>query len=290
VSPRKSRIVKDAELAAANAAEKAGVWVADLNEPSVFRAASTLFAEIWGTEERNQQMPAEIMRALVHAGGYASGAFVDGRMIGALVGLIGLGDGEAFVHSHILGVLPGSDARGAGFALKQHQRAWTLGRGLTRVEWTFDPLVRRNAYFNLCKLGAAAPAYYENFYGVMEDAINAGDLSDRLLIRWDLASDRAERAAEGRAIVMDVSDLIGNPDAVALGVAPDGSPLASTAPSEVRICATPEDIVALRATNPDLARDWRAALRAALGGAIADGLEVSGFSRDGCYVLARQPG
>ena len=69
---------------------------------------------------------------------------------------------ELHMHSHILGVLPGSETHGLGFDLKQHQRRWCLARGVTVMEWTTDPLVRRNAYFNVTKLGAEAPTYLVN--------------------------------------------------------------------------------------------------------------------------------
>src|SRR5207237_5804729 len=104
---------------------------------------------------------------------------------------------DLHMHSHILGVVPQNERHGLGFDLKQHQRQWCLARGVKVIEWTTDPLVRRNAYFNLTKLGAEAPEYFVNFYGQMRDGINAGEESDRLLIRWHLDSDRAAAAAAG---------------------------------------------------------------------------------------------
>src|SRR4029077_5706779 len=100
------------------------------------------------------------------------------------------------------------------------------------VEWTFDPLVRRNAYFNLTKLGAEAARYLVDFYGPMDDGINTGDESDRLLIRWDLDSEKTAAAAAGKPLEL-------RPDASSLLV-----PL-------------PDDIVALRREDPELARRWR---------------------------------
>ena len=38
--------------------------------------------------------------------------------------------------------------------MKLHQRAWAAASGLTWITWTFDPLVRRNAWFNIEVLGA----------------------------------------------------------------------------------------------------------------------------------------
>ena len=86
---------------------------------------------------------------------------------------------------------------GVGFELKQHQRRWCLERGVKTIEWTTDPLVRRNAYFNLTKLGARASDYLVNFYGAMTDGLNAGEESDRLLISWELESRRAAVGSRG---------------------------------------------------------------------------------------------
>ena len=55
-----------------------------------------------------------------------------GRLVGGLVGWLGgHPPRELHLHSHILGVLPDSEARGLGFELKQHQRRWCLERGVS---------------------------------------------------------------------------------------------------------------------------------------------------------------
>ena len=58
---------------------------------------------------------------------------------------------------------PGLGSQGIGLALKWHQRRWCLDRGIRTVEWTYDPLVARNGWFNLTKLGARAVAYEVDF-------------------------------------------------------------------------------------------------------------------------------
>ena len=93
---------------------------------------------------------------------------------------------------------PAGLGRSVGFALKVHQRAWCLRRGVRVIAWTYDPLIRRNAYFNLVKLGARPVEYLRNFYGAMDDAINGGTETDRLLVHWDLGSDLAAAACAGR--------------------------------------------------------------------------------------------
>src|SRR4029077_2210825 len=151
--------------------------ISELSELDDLLALEALFAAIW---ERPDEPPvnSDLLRALAHSGNYVAGAYVGSRLVGGLVGWLG-GDParELHLHSHILGVLPDSQVHGLGFELKQHQRRWCLERGVKLVEWTTDPLVRRNIYFNLTKLGAQARAYLVNFYGVMADGLNAGEES-----------------------------------------------------------------------------------------------------------------
>ena len=65
------------------------------------------------------------------------------------------------------------------------------------MTWTFDPLVRRNAYFNTVKLAARPVEYLVDFYGEMTDEINAGQGSDRLLVEWPLLAPEVVSAAAG---------------------------------------------------------------------------------------------
>ena len=244
-----------------------------------------LFAAVWG-RPGDPPLSSDIMRALEHSGNYVAGAFAEGRVIGGLVGWLG---GEPprhlHMHSHILGVLPGDECRGVGFDLKQHQRAWCLARRVEVMEWTTDPLVRRNVYFNVSKLGAAAPEYLVNFYGEMRDGINAGEESDRLLIRWELTSPEAVEAASGHAPEPEVAQLEEGGAAVVLRVGPTGSPEIARSRARVLLCQVPPDIVEIRRADPALARSWRLALRAAMTDALDAGYELSGATRDGWYVL-----
>jgi predicted GNAT superfamily acetyltransferase len=159
-----------------------------------------------------------------------------------------------------------------------------LANGMRKVTWTFDPLVRKNAFFNVQKLGATADEYLVRFYGSMSDEINAGDETDRLLIVWDVDSDHVERAATGKLPEPNVAVLREQGASVALdetgAVDHDGW-------NGVVLCATPDDIVELRHRDADNARVWRTALRDTLGKALNDGYRVTGFTRSGWYVLER---
>ena len=116
-----------------------------------------------------------------------------------VLGFLGRSSAGVHLHSHLLAVAEDRRGQGLGLALKQSQRAWALQRGITRVTWTFDPLVVRNAELNLRRLGAVAGEYLPDHYGRMRDAFNAGDATDRLLVRWQLDSPRASWAADGGA-------------------------------------------------------------------------------------------
>ena len=178
----------------------AGVQIRELAGLPDLEAACALFDEIWRPGPGGQsELDAHLLRALTKAGNYASGAYdvVSGELVGACMGFFGP-PAKASLHSHIAGVLPVAARRAVGFALKVHQRAWCLHQDTPTMHWTFDPLIRRNAYFNLVKLGARQAEYLPNFYGVMNDSINGSTETDRMLVRWDLRSDLVTAACAGR--------------------------------------------------------------------------------------------
>src|SRR5207248_10094383 len=178
-------------------------------------------------------------------------------LIAASVAFLGLDDhGMSHLHSHITGVDPTGQSAGVGYALKQHQRAWALARGIPTVRWTFDPLVRRNAYFNLHKLGASARDYLPDFYGAMDDGVNTGDTTDRLYISWELTSSAAITAADGH--VSDVDPRAGG--AAVLLDRVDDEPVPRTVDGTTLLVAMPTDIEALRARDLSAGLRWRRAV------------------------------
>jgi predicted GNAT superfamily acetyltransferase len=270
----------EATQAAVAAATAADVVIRDLRRPEERTAAVRLFEDVWRPEVGNPPpMTAELLRALGHAGNYVAGAFAGTRLVGASAGFF-TAPPECALHSHITGVAPDRAHRGIGFALKLHQRAWALARGLRSVVWTFDPLVARNAWFNLAKLGALPSAYLEDFYGPMTDAINAGAASDRLLLAWPLEDPAVAAACAGRPRRPPAV-----PAEAALGIGPGLEPVAATTDAPAVTVAVPPDLEAL---GPVQRRAWRAAVRQELGGRLAAGAAVTGFLRDpDRYVVAR---
>ena len=258
---------------AADAALAAGVSIREISEIGDLEAAVAVFDEIWHPEPNNPPVTVEVMRALALEGGYVAGVFLEGRLVGASVGFCGPPRGRS-LHSHIAGVSAAARGRSVGRALKLHQRAWALDRGIAHITWTFDPLVRRNAWFNLGRLGAVPVRYLRNFYGGMKDAINAGDESDRLLVRWDIEDPpTTAMPAAGSGVP-------------AVAVAADGSPEATGRTAPVLLVALPEDIESLRAADPDAGRAWRVAVRDTLGSLMDAGGRVVGFDKSDGYVIS----
>src|SRR5262245_38271070 len=174
-----------ARATASEAAGHAGVEVHELSKPAETAAAADLFQAIWSAPAQAPPLSAELMRALAATGNYVAGAYVGDTMVGAAVAFF-TDETPRALHSHISGVAEGMQGRSVGFALKLHQRLWALERGIGTIAWTTDPLVRRNAYFNLAKLGATVTEYLPDFYGEMKDGVNAADTSDRLMLTWAL--------------------------------------------------------------------------------------------------------
>jgi predicted GNAT superfamily acetyltransferase len=263
-------VVDSARRVAAEAAGRAGVRIGLVEDVAGTSAVSRFLAELWRSTEA---MPAEVLRGLWHAGGSVLAAYAGDQLLGAAVAVFEPPATRA-VYSLVAGA--GTSDRGIGFALKQAQRAWALECGATAMTWTFDPLIGRNARFNLVKLGARAVNYVVDFYGPMNDGFNAGDESDRLTVRWDLVA-----AVPGPG---DRDEPRGRESAEQARAAPDGGPLEVRA-GDLRWCRVPRDVVALRTADPAAALAWRRAVRDVLTDAFAAGCVGTSMSRDGWYRL-----
>jgi predicted GNAT superfamily acetyltransferase len=257
-----------------------------LSEPAEMHEADRLLAAIWAPGGPGSPVSAHLMRALSHSGNYVAGAWAGQDLAGASVAFFALQVGSISLHSHVTGVASRFRGSHVGLALKLHQRAWVLERDIDEISWSFDPLIRRNGWFNLRKLGADVVRYEQDFYGPMADLINAGDESDRCLVCWKLTAPGVVALLEGEETGAD--------PAVPMLVDEDthGYPVVSSPidmqDAPVWLCRVPADVEAWRAGQPDRARAWRLALRGTLGSAMAAGFVASTMTRDGCYVLTRR--
>lgn len=297
-------LLAEASRAAAATSARAGVVVRPLETLDEMTAACRVLEQVWGIgpDEVSEVQPA-LLRALGHGGNYLFGAYRHdhsdpdrAELVGASVAFFTEPLGTA-MHSHITGVLGGTAGSGVGGALKWHQRQWALERGLSRISWTFDPLIARNAYFNLTRLGARPETYFIDFYGPMDDGPNRGQPTDRVQVGWDLTGSGA--VAAGRSARLggpgepgpDVDLALTAGAATVLSVGPDGEPVAGRPPpsgENVILIGIPADIEAMRRAEPTKALAWRYELRAALALLMADkSWQVTGFARSGWYVLER---
>lgn len=267
---------------ALRAAENAGVEIRLLDSVAEFEAASRLTATIWSDAE--SKAPASLLRALAHAGNFVAGAIRGNELVGISIGFFGREGETTHLHSHITGIDSQFQNRSLGFALKQFQRWWALDQGADTIHWTADPLVRRNLYFNLVKLGATVVGYYPDFYGSIFDGVNGDGESDRVLIRWDIASPRAVEAADGRQPGSSTIDatIVLEPDG-------DGRPFFTRADAyaDAQMVWIPEDIVQMRHDDPAHARAWREAVRDTAGHCLGNGYRAEAITRDGWCILAR---
>lgn len=261
------------------------IEVAD--SPDAMNAVRAVFDQVWPGE--GTQVTPNLLRALMHAGSYCSVVIDDDdHVVGAALGFPARDaslPGGVFLHSHMAAVVDGRRDAGIGAAIKQHQRAWAIEQGIPVVSWTFDPLVRRNAHFNVNRLGVEVRAYHPDFYGVMTDAINAGDRTDRLVAWWEVDSARAEAAASGQLEIPDHATLAATSrDLITLH---DGAPRLAESPSgdETVLVSLPDDVVSLRQADPELGLQWRLAVRSALMSAFEVGLRVAAVTSAGAYVL-----
>jgi predicted GNAT superfamily acetyltransferase len=160
---------------------------------------------VWGDE---LAVPVPMIAAVNHAGGQVLGAFEGESMVGCSLAFLGrrlmpARSGSAqrvetpYFHSHFVAVLPEVRDSGVGRRLKLFQRQDALKRGIDLIEWTFDPLELKNAYFNLMRLGVIVRRFIPDFYGITASALHAGLPTDRLVAEWWLASDRVKSIVEG---------------------------------------------------------------------------------------------
>ncbi|MFJ9560396.1 chorismate synthase [Streptomyces fuscichromogenes] len=247
-----------------------GVSIRTVHDVAGLAAVTDYFSDVWQTPRTAPPYPAEVLHSLVHAGGAVHAAYDGARLAGAAVAVFGP-DRDTYS-------LVAAADQGLGYAVKGAQRDWALERGARTMRWTFDPLVGRNARFNLAKLGATGTEYLVDFYGPMADGVNDGDESDRLTVTWDLTADAA-------AVPATSYDRHGAP---ASHRGPDGEVLARRDLGDRAVwCRVPEDVVRLRAADPALALRWRYAVREVFTAAFAEGFRAVGMSRDGWYTLAR---
>lgn len=227
-----------------------------------FAEAVRLQEEIWGFAE-TELLPVRLFVVASKVGGHVFGAFDGGRMVAFCLAIPGLKPGgKSYLHSHMLGVLPEYRDRGVGRLLKLEQRREAMERGIDLIEWTFDPLELKNAFFNIERLGAIVRRYVLNQYGTTTSHLHGGLPTDRCVAEWWVATPWVEATLTRERPRPGVEDRI----------------------------SVPADIDLLRREAPKQAREVQRSVSERFMECFARGLAVIGFERSGragTYLLGR---
>ena len=228
-----------------------------------FQDAVRLQQQIWGFQEI-ELLPLRLFVVASKVGGQVFGAFDGTRMIGFCLAIPGLKPGgKSYLHSHMLGVLHDYRDEGVGRRLKLAQREEALTRGIDLIEWTFDPLEIKNAFFNMERLGAIVRRYVPNQYGTTSSHLHGGLPTDRCVAEWWVGAKRVEAIVAGQPF--------------------------DRGPIEARI-VVPAEIAELRANDPKKARGIQIHISEQFTSCFGRGLAVVGFEKSadaGTYLLGK---
>ncbi len=237
--------------------------IRQLHEHAEFVEAVRLQQTIWGFADVDL-LPVRLFIVASKVGGHAFGAYDGAEMIGFCLAIPGLKPrGQYYLHSHMLGVLPAYRDYGVGRKLKLAQREEALGRGIDLIEWTFDPLEIKNAFFNIERLGAIVRRFLPNQYGSTSSKLHGGLPTDRLVAEWYVRSPRAHSI---------------------IGREPFQRSLI-----EARV-SLPANILELRARDPEQVREIQKSIGEQFQQHFAAGLAVVGFERTteaGTYLIGK---
>jgi len=170
------------------------ITLRELTTPDEFEICLELQRQGFGWTDI-ELMPMRFFVVSRHIGGLVLGAFDGNELVGFLSAIPGVRDGTPYWHSHMLAVAASHRDSGIGTQLKLAQKEYALQRGIRLIEWTFDPLVSRNAYFNIEKLGVIVRKYLPKFYGRDSDRLIAEWWLDRPRLPFDRQGSDTRRVA-----------------------------------------------------------------------------------------------
>lgn len=220
-----------------------------------------------------------ILYSLVNSGGAVHAALCQGKVVGFILSFIGLQDRESNRPAHDnlklvsqrMTVLPEYRHQGIGHRLKMAQCDYARQLGLNLITWTFDPLISRNAYFNIRKLGAVSRCFIEDYYGP-DSPLAWHRASDRLYVEWWIDKRKSSRASVEHY----------------LASAPIINPYHPLQPQPIILIEIPHDYTSLK--SPNIIHTWRQYSRHVLPQAFSKGYCITDFVHDGTrsfYVLER---
>ena len=248
------------------------------------RACVELQRDVWGWDQADV-VPATLLHVVEYVGGLAAGAFDQhGALLGFVFGISGVRDGQLAHWSHMLGVRESARNMGVGRMLKEYQRTALAALGITRTFWSFDPLMAKNAYFNLNRLGARVVDYVPDMYGTTDSPLHYGLATDRLIVCLETmgrASAPLTLPTHHRAPILTAFPRLTD---VTMSIG-DRNP-------ETALIEIPADVLEVLDRSRTMAQTWRLAVRDHFQWALARGYVISGVQANAAdgrffYVVSR---
>jgi predicted GNAT superfamily acetyltransferase len=269
--------------------QNAGFEIRPLSGAGELAACVHLQRTIWGAEF-SDVVPPSLLTVVPRVGGVAAGAFgADDELLGFVFGIPGVVNGTIIHWSDMLGVHPRARNRGVGRRLKDFQRQHARAAGATALLWSMDPLVARNAHFNINRLGARVVDYIPDLYGATDTPLHGGIATDRLIVALPTAELEIERNVAESERANASADCARGPVVTAAWI--DEVREAAILPHCVRVEIPSDGEQLLASRHPEAAR-WRGELRRAFEWARNCGysvVAVHGNSRQqrSFYLLTR---
>jgi chorismate synthase len=261
------------------AAPADGITIRRVETTDEYDACVRMQHAIWG-DDFTEIVPATMLKVTQQIGGVTAGAFdSSGRLLGFVFGMMGAIDGQLVHWSDLLAVHPDARNKGLGRRLKLFQRELLLPLGVDRMFWTYDPLVAKNAYLNIVRLGARPTAYVVDMYGAdTHSALHGGLGTDRFVVAWDLTIEGGANARPAAA--MEDADGRKAPivNALATGGARDATSVAELPDVDVIRVEVPADLDAVIARDIAAASRLRETTRRVFTHYMDRGYRVTGFS------------
>ncbi len=151
-----------------------------------FQRCVDIQKEVWGFDDPYDIVPLPLLVVSERNDGIILGAFEGREMIGFVYSLPGTHQNQKVQWSHMLAVVSSLRNTDIGYKLKMAQYESAREKGYDVLEWTYDPLESKNAYFNLHKLGCIAKEYEINIYGITSSPLHSGTPTDRLIAQWPI--------------------------------------------------------------------------------------------------------
>lgn len=252
------------------------ISISVLTSAAEMAACESIQVTTWQMQDPTDVVPVHQLLTAAKYGGLVIGAFAGAELVGLSYAFVGLQGGKTLLCSHMLAVLPAYRGLGVGWQLKAAQRDEALARGFDLIHWTYDPLQMVNGNLNIRRLGGIARTYIRDLYGTMNDGLNAGLPSDRLVVAWHLGTDRVREAIAGGGAPQPSLAACLAYDGRTL---PDGGrPLALAIPARLQ---------QLKQSDPAEALAWRLRTREAFERAFAAGYVLTG-AESNSYILTRE--